>query len=209
MPVPTKFFFDLKLPSGDPVTVEVTAEPEQQKFIDAGLEGMVSILEDLASDARKKGAASRFDLEDFGSDSAYLDAVDALADRIGISAIRRAGEQKLFNVDAHYEDDQPWNDDVMAVDASDAEFQAAWIMALGSGSSADSAEDFNNLVATIDDFEIFWATPAKPDPDELTAVLARLYSAVESGETEEAMTEARQVLEKLEALPAPAITPAP
>lgn len=208
MPAPTTFFFDLKLPSEDTVTVEVIADPEHQANVDAGLDGMVEILTELGQDARKKGASTRFDLEDFVGDSAYLDAIDALADRIAITAIRRAGDQKLFNVDAQYEDDQPWNDDVMAVDASDAEFQAAWIMALGSGCSADNAEDFDSLVATIGDYQMFWANPATPNKDQLTAMLAKLYSAVQSGETEAVMDEARQMLEELEALPEPANAPA-
>lgn len=206
---PYKFDVTVRMPFGEELTVQVELEntEENRAYALAGLEGMLNIAEEIGADGRKAAAAREHDLEAIGNDSDYLDAIDRTADQVEILSIRRAGETKRFNVDAQYEDDQPWNSPVMAVDESDAEWVAAWEMAIGSENHAKTPADFDNMLATMADYQMFWAAHEPVTKDELVALLAKLYAAVDTGDTAEAMNETRAALEKLEALPD--ATPAP
>lgn len=211
MPKTIPYIVDFKLPFGDVVSITVKMDAKEHGAnANAGLTGMLEIVEQIVADARKAAAARQIDYESSGGDSDYLDALDRYGDKLEITDIRRAGELRRFEVDAQYDDDQPFNDYAMAVDESDAEWRAAWNMALNTAHNASTPEDFASMLSTMGDYQMFWAKYDPVNKDELTAILAKLYSAVEAGDTSEAMAEAKDALEKLEALPetAPVATPA-
>lgn len=199
------FEVEVEFPTGgDTYKAEVTRpRAEFGAWLDAGLEGMKYLAEDVISEARKLAAASHFDLEDFGNDSAYLDAVDRLADRLTITSIRRAGPQRRYIVDAQYDDGQPFTNDVLATDESDAEWQAAWLMAIGTSHKC-TPTGCDDMLETIGDYRMLSTVYEPVPPEDVKSALAALYGAVENGRgTEDAMRRAKEVLELLDALPEP------
>lgn len=158
---------------------------------------MLDAAADIALDARKKYAATMVDYDSFGSDSAYLDRIDAIADRLTIVSLAKAGEMTPFLVEGFYSDEQAWSDRIDAVDAEDAEFSARWIMAANEGARPQDFESF--LDAMLDQKVV----SLRPDPvsfDELVEMVRSHVSthpnALDFASSRETLIEA---LEKINA----------
>lgn len=203
MPKAIVFDVDLVKPNDATVTVSVEIDQEQHALAEGGPDGMTAIAAGIL--AKAAALAAEADLPADGRlDASQLQRARTLyADNIGLKAMRKAGPTKRYEVDAQYSDGQPFQDEVLAVDDTDAAFQVAMTLARNSGSVSGNRSEFDDMLAAMSGVTIFWTRPVGPSAGDVAAVLARLYSGVESGDTEDAMNEAKRMLESLDALPAP------
>lgn len=167
---------------------------------------LMNNLPDIRSMAAKKVAASRVDYGSFGSDSDYLDRLDAVAESFFFKNVRVTGvDRRLYAVDAQYSDDQPWGDDVEAGDETEACFQARLELARNEGwevgedikDYSTGGEALDRLLLHLGDFEIFIVTAVADLPETL---LRELVEAAEAGDIETVMsrlkTDGRQLVDR-------------
>lgn len=134
---------------------------------------------DIAGDAAKALAARSLSLEAFGNDSAYLDALDRLADRFEVVGIHKVGPAQRFTVDASYSDvSGPWTDTVEGVDVEDAEFQARWQMSLNANELPSERQAF---LESLDGHTIHACDPTPVTQEEFATEVVALLRAHRSG----------------------------
>lgn len=203
--MPRTIAFDVELHNhaqgGPTEVVTVDIPQDQQSLAEGGLEGMLQIAGGIADRAIAALAERTLGQPSSWSEQQRKMATAIYARGLGIQSIRRSGETSVFEVDAQYDDGQPYADDVSAVDSSDAAFQVAMAMARNSGSSSTNREAFEDMLQAMSGIVVHWAKPIGATRDDLVSMLAKLYAAVQAGETNDAMTETRSMLEACEALP--------
>ena len=134
---------------------------------------------DIVGEAAKALAARSVSLEAFGNDSAYLDALDRLADRYEVVSVQKAGQTQRYTVDALYSDASgPWTETVEGVDVEDAEFQARWRMSLNANEMPSDRAEF---LDSLDGHTIHACDPTPVTQDEFTAEVIALVRANRQG----------------------------
>lgn len=123
--------------------VDLDAEANLSEVVDLrnrfGIEGDPDMGDDvLMADviARRAAAVDLVDYEAFTSDSAYLDAFDAVMGDFHVVDAHRAGTRVRYEMLMAYGDAEEgeWGDFVLATDEEDATFQARWTCAENAGS---------------------------------------------------------------------------
>lgn len=172
MSIREKFFVTV-IDTDDDSEHQVEVEVERHKVERLDGEAMIDAAIDISIEARKKYAATLVDYDSFGSDSAYLDRIDKIADdRLTIGSLTKAGEMTPFLVDGVYSDDQLWSDRIDGVDAEDAAFSARWIMAVNEGARP---KEFESFLDTMLDQKVF---SCRPDPVSFDDLLEMIRTHV-------------------------------
>lgn len=97
-------------------------------------------LEEFRRAAARNVAAARTDYESYGSDSAYLDRLDAISECFYLDSVGVPGvKTRQYSVEGIYPGDGGmWGDDVEACCRDEAEFQGQWVMSVNAGYELDT-----------------------------------------------------------------------
>lgn len=157
--------------------------------------------EEIDKEARKTIASREVDYESYGSDSAYRDYLDIVANDFYIESLRVEGAELFtYTAEGTYNDGGPWSENIEAVSYDEARLQAKWIMARNCGVEPDpesqSPEAWaTDLFASIDDQSIASITGATPSSDEYHKVLLALVENAEAeGTTLDGLDDAKILL---------------
>lgn len=169
---------------------------------------LIDNLAEIRSTAAKRVAGTRVEYpEAGGSDSDYLNMIDAVADNFYLKDIKVAGvDTRLYEVDAQYSpnfDYQAWTDNIEAGDETEAFFRARMRLARLEGwdvmndvkSDAGAAECLEELVSHLCEFEINRAIPFVDRPEILLRELVELAEAGNIDDVVEKLkTEGRRII---------------
>lgn len=182
--------------------VEIDAPELEAKDLDGSLrENLV----DFDRAARNAVAARRVDYDDFKGDSEYLNTIDRVADdyyTVSVS-IEGAAVKKYTAEGIYPEDGGLWGDEVSGVNASEAEFQAAWTMAENADGPIESRiyrdttpqQSIESQLASMEDQRIEAVDIAKPSREDAFMALSRLCAvARKAGLKDEALAEAESLV---------------
>lgn len=157
--------------------------------------------EEIDLEARKKIASRVVDYDSFGSDSAYLDRIDEVAECYYLEFLSIEGAKDfLFDVEGVYQDDQLWGETVSAINRDEARLHAKWIMASNSGVTPDPTREspskwLEHLFEAIDEMHIETIEGASPNTSQYQEVLRKIVIEVEGkGISLKAMTDIQILL---------------
>lgn len=166
---------------------------------------LIEHLEEIREMAAKSIAGARVEYpEGGGSDSDYLNRIDAFADHFYLKDVKVTGmDRRLYEVDAQYSDGQPWTDNVEACDEMEAMFQArmelarleGWDVVQDVKDGRGAASTTSELVSHLCDFEIFTVQSVADLP---VVLLGELVELAEAGNVDEIVeklkTEGRRII---------------
>jgi len=177
-------------------TIEMKVDANQA-YDAYAVSDMIEDVRECAGFARKRAAGTYLvDYDSFGSESAYLNRVDEVAEEMKVIGVYIAGPSKRYAVSGIYSDGGgSWHDWVEATDDAEAIFQAKWSMAENQGS--DPAEDLDYFLNRMDDIEITSYGLEPVTKDEYKDAIRKLVEeAVAAGHSGPALDDA---IEKLKA----------
>jgi len=162
-------------------------------------------LPDLDREARNAVAARKVDYDSFKGDSDYLNAVEKLAANYYTLSVSLEGAvAKRYVAEGIYpEDGGLWSDEVSGVNASEAEFQAAWIMAEGCDGPMEKRiypdvtpeASLESQLLSMEDQRIVTVDAARPSRENVLNALDHLCEAAkEAGLKHEALANAEALL---------------
>jgi len=139
---------------------------------------------EIAESARKKFASRFVDYESFGSDSEYMNRLDAVASEFTITGVESASEQQRvrYHIYGRYSDDEggTWSDHVWAVDTAEADLIARQTMAENEygGEAGAGREDEASFQDTMEEIEIHDCYPEPVTKAEAVVMLSKLYVGI-------------------------------
>lgn len=162
-------------------------------------------LPDLDREARNAVAARKVDYDSFKGDSDYLNAVERLAANYYTLCVSLEGAAaKRYVAEGIYpEDGGLWSDEVSGINASEAEFQAAWAMAEGADGPMEKRiypdvtpeASLESQLLSMEDQRIVTVDAARPSREDAFNALDRLCAAArETGLEHEALVNAEALL---------------
>lgn len=183
--------------------VEIDAEELDARDLDSSLR---SNMEEFDASARKAVAARRVDYEASEGDSAYLNLIDKIAGDYYTAGVWVEGAvKKDYFVEGVYpEDGGLWGDTVSAVNASEAEFQAAWTMSENASGSIEKnicsnttpEQSIQSMLAGMEDQKVISAVLKGVEKDDAIKALAKLAGVARGmGLTVAAIDEAERLIE--------------
>lgn len=193
------FVVETRLPLGDEILVtEVNAEIGGEHLED--LRNRLAAMPDVVREARKNIASRFVEFEAYSNDSAYLDALDKVADGVEIVSIKEkmpeGGELMRIYFEAEYDSGGVFGEDAWGVNKEDAVFQGAWSMAVQNGSDG-KGENVQDLLDEMD-VEVLMEYAKPVTEEELIALLGKLTKAAATGEgVDEIVAEAKAALKAI------------
>lgn len=141
---------------------------------------MRALAVEIARMGRKNLASRGLDYDSYRSDSQYADDLDRIASGYVLVELLKDGERTSFTVDAYYGDRSgPWTESLDAVDADEAEFQAAWRMNLNCAQTPTDPDFLESLA----DHTIHHAAPTPVSTEELAEAVGGLIARYRQGGT--------------------------
>lgn len=153
-------------------------------------------LREIREDAAKAVASRFVDYDSFGSDSAYLDRLDRVADTFYLTDVSVPGVvTRAYTMEGIYPGDGGiWSDDEVGSCISEAEFRALWTMSINDGfnlkdcieesMSADAA--VLQLQSYMEDQELTgMCGVSRPKIEDAAALLRELVEIAASGTSED------------------------
>jgi hypothetical protein len=153
-------------------------------------------LVEFRQEAAKAVAASMIDYDSFGSDSAYLDRRDRIADTLYLYDLSVPNTvQRQYDIEGIYPyDGGIWGDTESGCCLGDAEFHGLWTMSIncgydvsdniGKGLSPD--EDVDRLLSCMDDQELTgMCIPSRPKGKDAAVILRNLMALAKNAPEQE------------------------
>lgn len=153
-------------------------------------------LREIRADAAKAVASRFVDYDSFGSDSAYLDRLDEVADTMYLADVRVPGVvTRAYTMEGIYPGDGGiWSDDEVACCVSEAEFRALWTMSINDGFSVEGAiRDSDTADSAVESLQSYMENQeltgmcdvSRPKIDDAKALLKDLLDLAVEGSAAE------------------------